>query len=266
MKKKIVCMMTIFGMMAAAFTGCGSKDSESGASSGSGSAAGTAVVESGAAGGEEKNTVIMAGNPFVGMAPIYVAMEKGFFQECGLEFSLVNFDDSSASCSALISGKADAAYSTLDAAIIAESSFDENKMKIISVVDESAGADGILATNDIAGIADLKGKNVGVTLNQTSHYLLLQALEKEGLTDADVNLVDMTASDAGVSFISGGLDAAVTWEPYLSNAVNSGAGKLLFSSADAPGSIMDILAVRAEDAGADWVEKMNQAYQMGLTI
>lgn len=47
----------------------------------------------------------MASNPFVGLAPFYVAMDKGFFKDCGLDFSMVDFDDSSASCSALLAGK-----------------------------------------------------------------------------------------------------------------------------------------------------------------
>ena len=126
----------------------------------------------------------------------------------------------------------------MDAAIIAESQYDEDMLDVTAIVDESAGADGILVKNDINSIADLKGKTVGVSINQTSHYLLMQALETAGLTDADVDLVNMTSSDAGVSFTSGDLDAAVTWEPYLSNAVEQGVGKLIFSSKDAPGSIL----------------------------
>ena len=130
----------------------------------------------------------MASNPFVGLAPFYVAMDKGFFKDCGLDFSMVDFDDSSAFCSALLAGKVDLAYTTLDAAIIAESQYEEDMLDVTAIVDESAGADGILVKNDINSIADLKGKTVGVSINQTSHYLLMQALETAGLTDADVDL------------------------------------------------------------------------------
>ena len=70
----------------------------------------------------------MASNPFVGLAPFYVAMDKGFFKDCGLDFSMVDFDDSSASCSALLAGKVDLAYTTLDAAIIAESQYEEDML------------------------------------------------------------------------------------------------------------------------------------------
>ena len=72
----------------------------------------------------------MASNPFVGLAPFYVAMDKGFFKDCGLDFSMVDFDDSSASCSALLAGKVDLAYTTLDAAIIAESQYEEDMLDV----------------------------------------------------------------------------------------------------------------------------------------
>ena len=202
----------------------------------------------------------MASNPFVGLAPFYVAMDKGFFKDCGLDFSMVDFDDSSASCSALLAGKVDLAYTTLDAAIIAESQYDEDMLDVTAIVDESAGADGILVKNDINSIADLKGKTVGVSINQTSHYLLMQAL-----TDADVDLVNMTSSDAGVSFISGDLDAAVTWEPYLSNAVEQGVGKLIFSSKDAPVSILIKELLRSQWNRHNYWQKNNSRIRLLLT-
>lgn len=209
-------------------------------------------------------TIKMASNPFIGLAPIYVAIDKGFFEEKGLDFSLVDFDDSSSSCSALLSNNVDLAEITMDAAIIAESKSEDTPLKVTSVVDESAGADGILATNDIKNIADLKGKTIGVALNQTSHYLLLKALNEAGVSESEVNLTDMTSSDAGVSFISGGVDAAVTWEPYLSNAVNSGVGHMIFSSADVPGTILDVIATKSENVDADWMAKFNEGYKAGL--
>ena len=99
----------------------------------------------------------MASNPFVGLAPFYVAMDKGFFKDCGLDFSMVDFDDSSASCSALLAGKVDLAYTTLDAAIIAESQYDEDMLDVTAIVDESAGADGLSGVRGTARRPDPDG-------------------------------------------------------------------------------------------------------------
>lgn len=215
---------------------------------------------------ENLTKVKMACNPFVGMAPFYVAMDKGYFKAEGIDFEKVDFDDSSNSCSALVSGSVDFAYVTMDSAIITASQSEKPALKVFSVVDESYGADGILAKNDITSIADFKGKNVGVSISQTSHYLLLKALKTVGLSDEDMNLINMTASDAGVAFMTGNLDVAVTWEPYLSNAVSTGAGKMIFSSIDAPGAIVDVMIISPENASAQWLPAVKKAYDKGLAF
>lgn len=246
MKKRIVTFAIVLCMAVSLFTGCGKMQDK-------------IVEEAGS-----PVSITMAGNPFIGQAPFYIAMDKGFFEENGIEFSIVNFDESSSSLSALVSGKVDMATVTLDAAIITQSKYKEDTVKICSVKDESLGADGILVKNDIESLSELKGKTVGVSLNQTTHYLLLKALKSVGLSDEDVVIKDMTSSDAAISFISGGVDAAVTWEPYLSDASNSGAGKIIFSSADAPGTIVDVIAINAKNTDADWIDSFYKAYDMAL--
>jgi len=56
----------------------------------------------------------------------------------------------------------------------------------------------------------------------------------------------MSAGDAGSAFVAGSVDAAVTWEPWLTNAQNTDFGKILCSSKDAPGVICDALAFNAD--------------------
>ncbi len=82
-----------------------------------------------------------------------------------------------------------------------------------------------------------------MTEGEVNHLLLMLALEQAGLGSRDVRIANMNADDAGAAFIAGQLDAAVTWEPWLSNAVNEGAGKVLFTSADVPDMLIDIVAV-----------------------
>ena len=92
-------MVLVLTMATGLMTGCGSKGTEKTEQKDADTSADTT----------ENITVTMASNPFVGLAPFYVAMDKGFFKDCGLDFSMVDFDDSSASCSALLAGKVDLA-------------------------------------------------------------------------------------------------------------------------------------------------------------
>lgn len=239
MKKKIlglVCAMSL----CLSLVGCGSKTDEK-----------KATYDG------ELRVIKVAGNPFIGGGPTYVAQEKGFFEKHGLKIEDVQFDDTSQSVSALIAGKVDVCSGTLDAIMIAADQSDKDNMPVVFCVqDDSEGADGIVAVNGISSIEELKGKKVGVDINQTSHLLLSHALAEKGMTDDDVTMIDMSSSDAGSSFISGSLDAAVTWEPYLSNAASSGVGSMIYSSADAPGLIMDVMCVSrsaAESDDTDWI-------------
>ncbi len=67
-------------------------------------------------------------------------------------------------------------------------------------------------------LADLKGKKVAVTKASGSHYLLIAALQKAGLTFSDIQPAYLTPADGRAAFEQGRVDAWVTWEPFLSAA------------------------------------------------
>ena len=67
----------------------------------------------------------------------------------------------------------------------------------------------------IHSIADLKGKTVAVSKGSGSHYLLISALRKAGLTLADITPRYLEAPDGGAAFANGSVDAWVIWDPFL---------------------------------------------------
>jgi NitT/TauT family transport system substrate-binding protein len=105
-------------------------------------------------------------------------------------------------------------------------------------MDQGMGSDGIVAKNDITKVADLKGKTVAVSAPGTSPYFLLAwVLKKNGMTVKDVKTVNLEPSPAATAFVAGnsGLDAAVTYEPYLSMVRGKpDAGKVLADSLQYP--------------------------------
>jgi len=133
--------------------------------------------------------------------------------------------------------------------------------------DTSYAADAILAGADIASVAALKGKSVAYEEGATSELLLDAALKDNNMTIADITPVPMPASDAGAALIAGQVDAAVTYEPYISEAMgNDPALHVLYSGADKPGLISDMLAVHtpyATDNDAT-MHKLLQAWSAGV--
>ncbi|MFW1753719.1 aliphatic sulfonate ABC transporter substrate-binding protein [Acinetobacter wanghuae] len=71
--------------------------------------------------------------------------------------------------------------------------------------------------SSIKTVADLKGKKVAVTKAAGSHYLLIAALNKAGLSFKDIEPAWLSPADGRAAFEHGGVDAWVTWEPYVSS-------------------------------------------------
>lgn len=98
----------------------------------------------------------------------------------------------------------------------------------------------LLQSLNIKNISDLAGKTIATQIYSVDHMLLLTLLNENGMTEKDVNIVDMSIQESGNAFIAGQCDAACIWDPYFSQAKAAG-GTELFSSADNPNLITDVL-------------------------
>jgi sulfonate transport system substrate-binding protein len=118
-------------------------------------------------------------------------------------------------------------------------------------------------------VADLKGRRVAVTKGAGSHYLLLAALAEAKLTFKDITPAYLTPADGRAALASGGVEAWVAWDPFLSAArqqsgarvLRDGAGLSLYKryylAADpyvaANGPVLAALFDRLAETGA-WVK------------
>jgi len=90
-------------------------------------------------------------------------------------------------------------------------------------------------------VKKLKGKQIKLEQFSVSHYLVLRALEMNGMKESDVTIVNTPGDEAGLLFLSGAADAVATWNPHLFLAEEQGKGKVIFSSKDIPGEIIDLV-------------------------
>lgn len=201
--------------------------------------------------GNEPVSFKLAHATWVGYGPLYIAEEKGFFAKYNIKPELVIIEDESQYAGALASGQIQALGNVLDREVI---HFAKGTPEVfVFAMDESAGGDGIVAKAEIASVADLKGATVGLDKSSTAYFFFLTVLEKYGLTEEDVIIQEMGAGDAGAAFVAGKLDAAVVWEPWLSNASQREGGHVLVTSRDFPRTIVDVVTV-AKDFAAQHPE------------
>lgn len=178
-----------------------------------------------------------------------VGIEKGWFKEEGVDVKFEWFDYV-ASMDAFAAGKLDAVAMTNGDALVTGSTGAKSVMAIIN--DYSNGNDMVVAKAGISSVKQLKGKKIGVEVGFVGHLLLLNALEKAGLKESDVELVNVPTNETPQVLASGDVDAIVAWQPSSGMALSLVPGsKAIYSSADEPGLIYDVLSVSPQSYAND---------------
>lgn len=180
---------------------------------------------------------------WVGYGPLFLARDKGFLKEAGVEVEMVLVEDPKVRFTALAAGQLDGLVSTVDTLVLYLKQGSEYQH--VLALDDSAGGDGLVANKAIGDIKALKGKKVALVEGSVSHFFLAVLLRQNGLGLRDVEVVNVdSAGNAATAFIAKQVDAAVTWEPHLTRAKNAEHAHELINSSKTPGLITDTLIFR----------------------
>ena len=136
----------------------------------------------------------------------------------------------------------------------------------IIINDFSNGNDMIVAAPGIESVKDLEGKKVGLEEGFVSHLLLLTGLEQNGVDPATVSIVNTPTNETPQVFEAKAVDAIGAWQPSSGQALKVVPGsKPVFTSADAPGIIYDLLYVSPESLDSrkeDWAKVVGVWYKI----
>jgi NitT/TauT family transport system substrate-binding protein len=197
--------------------------------------AGAVAYAATAAAQDTKVAIAISG--WTGFAPLTLAKEAGIFKKNGLDVEIKKVPQASRHL-AIASGDVQCAAPTVETGIVRNANGVATTQ--IFQLDKSYGADGMAVRNNIARIADLKGKTVAASAPGTAPYFTLAwFLKKNGLGVKDVKVVNLEPGPAAQAFVAGQNDAAMTYEPYLSTVRTAPqAGKIIATTLDYP-MIMD---------------------------
>lgn len=190
----------------------------------------------------EKIPLKVTYSPWPGFLPIVIAKEKGFFDQQGVKVKTIYLEDTQLQMAETGAGKYDGAALSLGSIVIINSKNPD--VRIIFASDESAGADAVVASPLIRTIQDLKGKALGTGIGGFGELFAVKMLETANLTTEDVTLVNMDGEQVPTRLQRSEIQAGQTWEPYVSQAVKTGA-RVLFSSDRTPGLIPDVVAFQS---------------------
>ena len=238
-------------------------DKESTASPGSTGSANSAVQAGSKTSGDKPaasgREYQVAWSVWTGWMPFKLMEVKGFLAkraaEKGIQVKLVEFPAYMDSVTAFAAGKLDGcAMTAMEALQPAAAGVDT-----VAVVanDTSNGGDGVLVRG-IDNLKGLKGKEILLAELSVSHYLLVRGLDSVGMKEADVKVKNTDGDEAGKAFVADPkVEAVATWNPHLFQATESGKGKVIFSSKEIPGEIIDLLVLNnnalKEQPALGWV-------------
>ena len=180
----------------------------------------------------------------------YLAAQRGLDHAEGLNLDVVEFPDPQTIVHAYLRGELPLAQlTTVEAVDLCDRAPDRCPV-VVLVLDESRGGDQLLARPGISSISQLRGKRVGLLQSSLGPYLLSRALEREGMSLADVKLASVPLTAMPTALARGDLDAATLFPPYSEEATRQARATRLFDSSRIPGEIFDILVVDPQQMAA----------------
>jgi ABC-type nitrate/sulfonate/bicarbonate transport system substrate-binding protein len=216
-----------------------------------------------------------ASTTWFGHVPLMVAIDRGYFKDAGLDVELKPIVKSSDRMLALTQGGIQWTNTGV-LSVIVEMAKGNDNFYWFANVDDSPGAEGLVAQPGIDGIKDLKGKKIAVTLNSGAEITLYYLLKEAGLALSDVRVVPMAANEMVAAFANKNIDAYCVWEPAFSDGQKGAPGsKVLATDKDTPiyrkfktASAPDVVVIRKDvvDKYPETAKKLVAAYFKGVKL
>lgn len=210
--------------------------------------------------------IVIGTETWPGYLPLYVAEDRGYFKQQGVNVEVRKYIALGELSKDYVAGRMQArANLTLDAVHERMQGLDH---RVVLAIDHSNGADAIVARRGIESVRDFRGKRVGYEPGTLEEFFVVWALRENGLRLSDVAPVYGDPQETAKMLQEGTIDVAVTHEPFLSKFASATDFHIVYSSADAPGLITDVLTFRTDfiDAHPGTVHAVIVAYFEALSF
>ncbi len=220
---------------------------------------------------QEKTEFKVAWSIYVGWMPWGYLEDSGIMDKWadkyGIDVEIVQINDYVESINQYTAGQFDGVTATsMDTLSIPSGGGVDTTALIVG--DYSNGNDAIILKGD-SDLASLAGKPVNLVELSVSHYLLARGLDSVGLSEADLDgVINTSDADMIAAFATDDVEAVVTWNPLVSEILESPGATSVFDSADIPGEIIDLMVVNTEtlDANPDFGKALVGAWYEVLAL
>lgn len=169
-------------------------------------------------------------------AGVYIADELGYFKEAGLVIDMQRMSNAPSLTAAIATNQLDVAgisitpglYTAVQQSLNLRIVGDKQSLRPGFSATRVVVKPDLVRTTEAETIKSLKGKKFAISAKTAAVYLLLQRLlAKHGMTLADVQIVELAYPNMLAAMASGAVDAALNLEPFLSQTVQAGVGRVV---------------------------------------
>ena len=187
-------------------------------------------------GGHASDITVIAIQPSGAFIPIFIAKEEGWIEdeldEAGIRVVWRSFESGPPMNDSLEAADSDIGFigDVPTVTICAPG----KGVEVVAIAAQAARSYAILVSGDsaIQSAADLRGKRVATVFGSTSHNMVEKYLATAGLSINDIELVNISASDAASVFDSDSADAVAIWEPNVTRLVETKGARILGEGID----------------------------------
>ena len=228
-QKKRIGAAALAAVMVMACAGCGNKTASTGDT---GKSSDTKALN-------ETDHLNIAVQPIPGYLPVSLLEDKGWVEEAlkeagydDVKVTYTEFESGPPENESFASGAQDVGVMgnvpTISAAAAGQA------RTILGVAYNGEKTEAVLVPKDskISSAKDLKGKKIGLVVGSIAQDFVERLLDKEGLTDEDVELVNLASTEQQNALATGQVDAIAVWQPMIAQVETAGTGKVLVDGTD----------------------------------
>jgi NitT/TauT family transport system substrate-binding protein len=145
----------------------------------------------------------------------YIMKEKNLARNIDLDIQII--DDIPKRNAAIASGELQCLNNTIDTIMLARA--EGVPIKLVAFPTMSYGFDKMIVTKNIKSVRDFKGKKFGADYGFLNHMWMLLTLRREGMGFKDVKLVPNVAPDSAATFVKGGIDIDINYDPFAATSL-----------------------------------------------
>lgn len=194
--------------------------------------------------------IIVAHVPLINFATLYVAIERGFMREQGIEIELQRVASGTEALVFLAQDRLDVGAIGLSASIF--NAFNRKlELRVVATTSSWGQRHGtriltrldLFDAGEIRSVSNLKGRRVAIAggAGSAGHYLFLIGARRGGIGPRDFELVNLPNPDHGPALRAGRVDASLTGSPFASVALAQFAARPLLENF-APGTSTTVFA------------------------